>query len=201
MKLMPVVLTVAVASGVISAQAYEAGDMIVKAGVVSVMPKSDNLKNDLGTIEVQSDTQLGLTFTYMLKPQVGIEVLAATPFKHSVELDGNKVATTKHLPPTVTAQYYPMSPESKFQPYIGAGVNMTFFFEEEGVAKGDSLGPLTDSVGLALTAGGSYQLDDQISANLSLWYMDIDTELDGYSGDNTIEIDPVVAMASIGYQF
>jgi outer membrane protein len=173
--------------------AYEAGDIMVKAGVINVAPKNDNLKVGGNTIEVKDDTQLGLTGTYMVTPQIGIEVLAATPFKHAIELNGNKIATTKQLPPTVSAQYYPMDSSSALQPYVGAGLNMTLFFDES-----DGL-VLEDSFGLSVSAGVNYDIDEHIMANLGVWYMDIDTDIKG--SNDTVEIDPIVIMAGAGYKF
>ena len=112
------------------ALAYEAGDIIVKAGVVNVSPKDDNadtsaLVADSG-LQITSDTQLGLTGTYVVTPNIGVEVLAATPFTHTVEgdgaLDGVDVMETSHLPPTVSALFYPMGGNSAIQPYVGTYV-------------------------------------------------------------------------------
>jgi outer membrane protein len=186
-------------TGATAANAYEAGDIMVKAGVIHVAPKSDNLELGGSTLEVASDTQLGLTATYMVTPQVGVEVLAATPFKHQIEIDGDKVGTTKHLPPTVSVQYYPMDAASALQPYVGAGLNMTLFFEEEGAAKGNAAGPLGDSFGLSVSGGVNYQIDENLMANLAVWYIDIDSELDAL--EETVEIDPLVVMVGAGYKF
>lgn len=178
------------------AMSYEAGDIMVKAGVIHASPKKDS---GFGDVEVKSDTQLGLTGTYMVTSQVGIELLAATPFKHSIELNGDRIGTTKQLPPTITAQYYPMNSESAFQPYVGAGLNATFFFDEAGAVKGNGAGPLGDSYGLSVSAGMNYDIDDQFLANVGVWYIDIDSELK--AADETVEIDPIVVMAGVGYKF
>jgi outer membrane protein len=200
MKLVSTLLATSIAVlGSSQVMAYEAGDIMVKAGIINVAPKDDNLKIGSSTVQVKDDTQIGLTATYMVTPQVGIELLAATPFKHTVELDGNKIGTTKHLPPTISAQYYPMDSSSAIQPYVGAGLNMTLFFNEEGAVKGDALGPLTDSFGLSVSAGINYDIDDKFMANIGVWYIDIDTDLD--AADETVEIDPIVVMAGVGYKF
>ncbi|CCK76871.1 MAG: outer membrane beta-barrel protein [Oleispira antarctica] len=207
MKLVSTLLATSIAVlGSSQVMAYEAGDIMVKAGVINVAPKNDNVSiTGVGKVEVKDDTQLGLTGTYMITPQVGIEVLAATPFKHTVELDGNKIGTTKHLPPTVSVQYYPMDSSSAIQPYVGAGLNMTFFFDEAGAVKGDALGPLGDSFGLSVSAGVNYDIDDKFMANLAVWYIDIDSELEGSNTalgkDYDVEIDPIVVMAGVGYKF
>ena len=73
MKLVKSLLATAVAASTVAltapAMSYEAGDMMVKAGVIHVMPKDDNLEgrssalNADVTVQVEDDTQLGLTFT------------------------------------------------------------------------------------------------------------------------------------------
>ena len=206
MKLVSTLLATSIAVlGSSQVMAYEAGDIMIKAGVINVAPKDDNAKIGAAKVQVKDDTQLGLTGTYMITSHVGVELLAATPFKHTVELDGNKIGTTKHLPPTVSVQYYPMDSSSALQPYVGAGLNMTFFFDEDGVVKGDSLGPLGDSFGLSVSAGINYDIDDQFMANLAVWYIDIDSELEGsnqaLNKDYDVEIDPIVVMAGVGYKF
>ena len=141
------VLAAAVMAAAPAAQAFEAGDFIGRVGAVMVDPdaSSSDLRTDLAAlpsvpgaqVDVDSDTQLGLRFSYMLTDQIAVGVLGATPFKHDIEGDGaalggaGKLGETKHLPPTITLQYFPMPNNSKFQPYVGAGFNYTMFFEEK----------------------------------------------------------------------
>lgn len=106
-----------------SAQAYEAGDMIGRVGLAKVSPKDDSsvlkisgVGGVAGTgVEVDDDTQLGLTGTYMLSPGFGVELLAATPFEHDISVNGlgglgvpngTKLGSTKHLPPTLSASVF-----------------------------------------------------------------------------------------------
>ncbi len=53
----------------------------------------------------------------MITDNIGVELLAATPFEHKVGTGptGN-IATVKHLPPTLMAQYYFGSKEDKLRP-------------------------------------------------------------------------------------
>lgn len=197
MKMMKTLLAAAVVAASVPAMAYEAGDMMVKAGAINVNPKSDNI--DLGggaKAQIDDDTQLGLTFTYMVTPKIGVEVLAATPFEHDVKLNGNTIASTKHLPPTVSAQYYFMDGASKVQPYVGVGINFTTFFEDNLSAGGDL--NLDNSWGLALSAGVNYDIDEKWLVNAAVWKMDIDTEM---TGGTDVEIDPLVVMIGGGYKF
>ena len=200
----------------VTAQAYQAGDAIVRVGAVAVDPQEDSSNvtlngADIGTdVGVDSNVQLGITGTYMLTEHVVIGILGATPFEHSINLNGvGKLADIKHLPPTVTLQYFPMHSASKLQPYVGAGLNYTTFFSEEFTSANKAAGfsnlDLDDSIGLALEAGVDYQIGERLILNGAIWYADIDTEasfeLNGNKGKVDVEIDPMVYMVSLGYKF
>ena len=115
------------------AYAHEAGEFFIRAGSATVRPTegSDNVLG-MGGFNVSNNTQLGLTFTYMATDNIGVELLAATPFRHRVGLGATgDIATVHHLPPTLMAQWYFGDASSKVRPYIGAGVNYTTFFDEK----------------------------------------------------------------------
>lgn len=131
-KILPLLIAAAFASPV--AMAHQAGDILVRGGLAFVSPQTSS-DNVLGTgeLEIDSNMQLGLTLSYMLTDNWGVELLAATPFSHSVSTAGlGEVAKVKHLPPTLMAQYYFGDANSKVRPYVGAGINYTTFFDEEG---------------------------------------------------------------------
>ncbi|MEN1834325.1 OmpW family outer membrane protein [Pseudomonas lijiangensis] len=209
-----------------AAQAYEAGDFIVRAGAAHVDPQEESgeLKFDGNKVSgtkasLNGDTQLGLTFAYMLTNHIGIELLAATPFNHTVSVSGlgpgldGKLADVKHLPPTLSLQYYPMAPSSKFQPYAGIGINYTTFFDNDLTSNRKDQGfsnlKLKDSVGLAGQLGMDYLITDNVLLNASVWYVDIDTEATvdgpaalGFSKTKvSVDIDPWVYMVGVGYKF
>lgn len=83
-KLAVVALMLSTVSG--GAWAHEAGEFFIRAGSATVRPTegSDNVLGSLGSFNVSNNTQLGLTFTYMATDNIGIELLAATPFRHAV---------------------------------------------------------------------------------------------------------------------
>lgn len=236
------VIAVLLASG--AAQAYEAGDIVVRAGAATVAPDetSSDVRVDspaLGTatgvkVGVEDDTKLGVATTYMVTPMIGVELLAAFPFEHDIVAAGDvaalgKLGATKHLPPTLSVQFYPMSSASRFQPYVGAGVNYTNFFEETttdtltaaigavaDIAAGTSTGvvasstelKLDDSVSYALSAGFDYMLDDHFGINAGVWYIDIDTTAEITADTNAgpvkasvdVEIDPWAYMIGFSYK-
>ncbi|KEA64951.1 Outer membrane protein W precursor [Marinobacterium lacunae] len=194
-KLLSAVVGTALLAAASNAMAYEAGDMLLRVGAANVNPHaSDNLG-----LDVEDDTQLGLTGVYMLSSNIGLELLAATPFKHDIVAGGTKVGETKQLPPTLSLQFYPMDAGSAFQPYVSAGLNYTTFFSEESIL-GDT--KLDDSWGLAFGIGMDYAINENLLINAAAWKIDIDTEVsvDG-TKVGTQKIDPTVVMLSLGYKF
>lgn len=208
------------------AQAHKAGDIIMRAGAITTAPNEDSGDIKLDGTKVSgtkatldSDTQLGLTFAYMLTDHVGLELLAATPFQHTVGVKGlgagldGKLGDIKQLPPTLSLQYYPMEPSSKFQPYAGIGLNYTMFFDEDlssnRKAQGFSDLKLKDSFGLAGQLGMDYMITDHFLVNAAVWYVDIDTKatIDGPSALGVgktkvdVDVDPWVYMVGVGYKF
>lgn len=182
--------------------AYESGDMVLRVGLANVNPNTSN-NTVVAGLDVEDNTQIGLAGTYMLTNNIGIELLAATPFKHDITLNGAKVGETKHLPPTLSLQYYPMESGSAFQPYIGVGINYTAFFSESttGALAGTEL-ELEDSWGLSAQLGVDYSINDQWLVNAAIWRMDIDTNVEVDGADlGGLEIDPTVFMVGMGYKF
>lgn len=192
-----------------SVSAHQAGDIIVRAGAVVVAPNesSDDVAGN-GEFQISNNTQLGLNFGYMLTDNFGVELLAATPFSHDVSLGGNKIAETKHLPPTLVAQYYFGNAQSALRPYVGVGVNYTNFFDNE--FTNDLGGALTDlsmstSWGLAAQVGLDYQVNKNWLVNASVWYAQISSDVKFKLAGDTVVIDtdinPWVYMVSVGYTF
>ncbi len=193
------------------AVAHQEGDIIVRGGAIVVAPNesSDDVLG-LGEFKVNSNTQLGLNFTYMATDNIGVELVAATPFSHEISLDGlGKIADAKHLPPTLLGQYYFGNPDSKFRPYVGAGINFTVFFDTEfnGTGTANKLSDLdmSNSWGLAAQAGVDYKIDEKWLINASVMYADIGTDVtfkaDGTPVKIKTDIDPLVYMISVGYVF
>ncbi|MBT8076020.1 MAG: outer membrane beta-barrel protein, partial [Gammaproteobacteria bacterium] len=172
---------------------------LVRAGASYVNPASDN--SDI--VSVEPGTSFTINLTYKMTDVWAIEVLAAYPFKHDIELlDGTKVGSTKHLPPTVSLQYH-FRPTEQFQPYVGIGLNFTTFSSEKttGPLEGTDL-KLGDSWGLGGEIGFDMMFNDDWFFNANVRYLDIDTKarLDGASLGK-VNIDPWVFGGHIGFRF
>lgn len=120
-----------------------------------------------------------------------------------------KLGSLKHLPPTLSVVYYPLDKTSAFQPYVGAGINYTWFFDTELSSSAESKGfsglDVKDSWGLAAQVGMDYMLTDNIMLNAQVRYIDIDTtgttHLAGDKVKVDIDVDPFVYMVGLGYKF
>lgn len=198
-------LSLLMAAGVacvpVTSQAYEAGDIVLRAGIASVQPDADphGTMDTLG-VDVDDGEALGITAAYMLTDSIGLELLAATPFNHDVTAVGlGKIGDTDQLPPTLSLQWVPQLNMGGFQPYVGVGVNYTTFFDEQ-----SSLGDLKldDSWGIAWQAGVDFQVHDNWLLNAAVWNIDIDTEVKLNGAEvGSVEIDPWVYMLGLGYRF
>lgn len=222
------VLALAIAAPAV--QAHQAGDIIVRAGAVTVQTheNTSGVKGDRGDLagmgnlggkaSINNDTQLGLNFAYMVTDKWGVELLAATPFSHDVKISGTAAPTTadgklgsfKHLPPTLSAVYYPLDSKAVFQPYVGVGINYTTFFDKSVSSSAKERGftslNIKDSWGLAAQVGADYMLTDNIMINGQVRYIDIDTT--AYASHNTlgrakvnVDVKPWVYMVGLGYKF
>ncbi len=163
--------------------AYEAGDFIVRAGAAIVDPNETSseisietlaLGNAAGTeVGVDSDVQFGISFSYMLTQEFGIELLAASPFQHTIYGKGvlagaGKLGKTKHLPPTLNFNYYPNSADSKFQPYFGIGLNYTTFFDTSADPTLDNAGTIDTLANLTPGAPGANTITAATNTDIEL---------------------------------
>lgn len=200
--------------------ANQAGDFLVRGGATMVDPdsgKSDVYLDGANSgleVSVDDNTQLGLNFVYFYTDNIAVELLAATPFTHDInihipEAGSTKLAETSQLPPTLSALYY-FNTQSSFKPYVGAGINYTIFFDESFQSDFKDAGfsdlELDDSFGYALQVGADYHIDDKWHINASARYISINTDAnfkvaETVDGKADVDIDPMVFSIMLGYKF
>lgn len=150
-------------------------------------------------IHVSTKTIPELDVSYFFTPNIAAELILTYPQKHDVTLDGAKIGTFKHLPPTLTAQYH-FLPGASINPYVGAGINYTVLSK---VNLLDGAGSLEhDSFGLALQAGVDFKLDKNWSINLDVKKVRIrsDVNVAGARASN-VKVDPLLVGMGVGYRF
>ncbi|MFA3778909.1 outer membrane protein OmpW [Yersinia sp. 1652 StPb PI] len=211
MKKVTLALLAVAALAPTAASAHQAGDYIFRAGTATVRPNagSDDVLG-YGSFKADNNTQLGLTFSYLITDNIGVELLAATPFRHKIGLEATgTIAEVKQLPPTLMAQYYFRDKQDKLRPYLGIGLNYTTFFDEKFNNTGQGAGltdlSVKDSWGIAGQAGMDYMVSENWMLNMSVWWMNIETDVKFKAGGEEQSIhtrlDPWVFMFGAGYRF
>ena len=100
--------------------------------IISVIPSAGD---DIDGADVAISTAFvpELDFTYFFNKNIAAELILGTA-KHNVEVEDVDLGHVWLLPPTLNLQYHFYSGDVK--PYIGAGINYTFFYgvDEGGIA-------------------------------------------------------------------
>lgn len=185
------------------ATAQQQGTMTLAFGLGMVAPQSDTGVLAGADSSIDDDIRPTIAFEYFIRDNLGIELLAATPFEHTVTLAGlGDVGTTTHLPPTLSLNYH-FPTGGAVTPFVSAGINYTAFLDTDaiGALAGRAL-EIEDSWGLALHAGVDFALSDTAAMRLDLRWIDIDADvtLDG-APIGTAEIDPLVFGIAYVMQF
>ncbi|MYN17094.1 outer membrane beta-barrel protein [Rugamonas sp. FT107W] len=137
--------------------------------------------------------------SYFFSPNLAAELILTYPQKHDVSLDGTKIGTFKHLPPTLLLQYHFVN-STQFKPYLGAGVNYTTMSKVD--LLGGKGGLEHDSFGLALQAGVDYAIDKKWSLNFDVKKVQIRSDV-FISGAKVsrVKVDPLMVGVGVGYRF
>jgi outer membrane protein len=214
------------------AQAFEPGDWIVRVGATGIYPEdtdSDPVTQG-GAVVVPGSAvgpddawSLGLTIGYAVTDNVVVELLGAWPFTHDIEsnntlsdalaglsLGRGDIGEIKHLPPTLTVQYHFM-PKNSIRPFVGAGINYFYPYDEEvkGPLKAAGYNNLDvdDSWGLALQAGVDFDVNEDWFVTADVRWIDIEVDAEVTGGAlgplsvNNINVDPWVVSFMVGTRF
>ncbi|WII94458.1 outer membrane beta-barrel protein [Moraxella haemolytica] len=158
------------------AVAAPAGTWTIGAGVAHVDPKSNpDDKFDIRGLTVDKDIRPSVTFEYFPVKNVGVELLAAAPFHHDININNQYAGKTQQLPPTLSLQYH-FDNGGKVVPFIGAGVNYTTFFKERLHNPQADL-KIGDSWGAAGHVGVDFKFTDRDAVRLDARYIDLKTNV------------------------
>lgn len=180
------------------------GDWFARVGVHAVNPTSDNgaLAGGALRASIDTDVQPSLVLGRRLSPHWALELLAAAPFRHTVQLNGADALDFKHLPPTLSLQYI-FAPDARVQPFVGLGLNYTLTFDEKETGPiagtrtrvGNSFGPAAQ-LGLVFETGRAWN----IVADVRWADIDADVTVDG-ADVGEVQVDPLVYGVALGWRF
>jgi outer membrane protein len=110
------------------------------------------------------------------------------------------LGSVKLLPPTLTLQYH-LNPTAIFKPYVGAGLNYTFFYgvKNRGVV---SSAKYHDRLGYALQAGLDYMINEKFGINFDVKKIFLKTHVQiNNSISSNVRIDPWLLGTGVSYHF
>lgn len=188
--------------------AHDCGDLVVRVRGIYLfnMDDSGDLSSSPGAwLSVKDSGTAELDFSYFFTQNIAAELILATT-KHDLDGDGSlsgvKIGSTWVLPPTLTIQYHPF-PCCCFQPYVGAGLNYTFFYSEDCDLADTDLS-LYHSFGVAAQAGFDYLLGCGWLLNFDVKFIRLATRgrLTGSTaGSIDVDIDPLIIGLGVGKVF
>ena len=150
-------------------------------------------------IHVSTKTIPEVDVSYFFTPNLAAELILTYPQKHDVTLDGQRIGSFRHLPPTLTAQYH-FAPHATVRPYVGAGVNYTRISRVKLLNGAANLEK--DSWGLALQAGVDILLDARWSLNVDVKRANIRSDvLLGGAKASEVRVDPLLFGVGVAYRF
>ena len=186
----------------------QGGDIVVGLGAVGVLPGGGGHVDAIGGRPQASDSASPqLDLTYFMVPNVALNLIAAST-RHDIGVRGSALGDLNlgHvwvLPPTLTLQLHPF-PQSRISPYVGAGINVSFFYGEGGSRTAPVRRVVVDTApGFAFNAGLDYEVSSHWLANIDVKKLILRPEASVNSGlvHARVELDPWVVGASVRYRF
>ncbi len=172
---------------------------------IGVIPDSGGRTTINGSPKADNAVVPEIDFTYFFTENIAAELIVATS-PHDLSLKNSDLGDldlgkTMLLPPTLTLQYH-FTPDNKFSPYIGAGLNYTITYND---SSGDDTNSLAadNGIGYALQAGADYWINDNWGVNFDvkkIW-LDVDASVNSGAITGNVELDPLIIGTGISYRF
>jgi outer membrane protein len=156
---------------------------------------------------VGNATTLLLTYERALTPNVGVELVLGWPPTITATGAGTvpflgEVLTAKNIAPTVMVNYHFGDRSAAWRPYLGLGVNYTYFADAKTPYGWDV--NLSSSWGLAAQAGIDYAINPQWGLFASVAKVQVKSDLVAVGAavlQTTIDFRPVTYAAGLSYKF
>lgn len=211
-KLVLSLLTVVLVSTAVVAQEKEKDDFSkwqVRLRGLLVQPNVSKDKIDAigGDVQILNRFITELDFTYFFTKNWAAELILGTT-QHDVAAKNTSIGDVNLgsvwlLPPTLTLQYHFKG--TKAHPYVGAGVNYTFFYNAH------EFKPLKDvsyknAFGIAFQTGLDYDITDKWFLNADIKYILLSTDVTVKVNDATTigaetAINPLLFGLGVGMRF
>ena len=195
-----------VAAGVLSAPVVKAdeGSFMVRARAVYIdfnNGQKSGLDRVAGKIEADNLWIPEVDLSYFFTKNLAAELVLTYPQEVDIKIAGVKQGTIKALPPSLLLQYH-FTELGAFKPYVGAGVNYTFFYNTNNIL-GGAASVERNSWGLAGQVGFDYMFTKNLGLNVDVKYIKMDTDVSvaGLGKIGTLNLNPVTMGVGVTYRF
>jgi outer membrane protein len=189
------------------ALAKDSNDWIVRGRALYVKTDAKGTADSKigGNLNIDFDRIPEFDITKFITPNLAAELILGTT-EHKVNLNNSalgasqNLGSVKLLPPTLTLQYH-LNPTAIFKPYVGAGLNYTFFYgvKNRGVV---SSAKYHDRLGYALQAGLDYMINEKFGINFDVKKIFLKTHVQiNNSISSNVRIDPWLLGTGVSYHF
>ncbi|WP_250500509.1 OmpW family outer membrane protein [Caballeronia sp. GAWG1-5s-s] len=178
-----------------------AGDVLVRLRAISIQPQV-SAGGTLGSLgaDVNNVIVPELDFTYMIRDQIGVELILATS-RHQVTSNIGGLGGVGVLPPTVLLHYH-FNHQGHVRPYVGAGLNYTYFYNDKLKAGDTPVSVKRSSFGPALQAGIDVDVAKNVFVNADVKKIWMRTSASAGGADlGSLKIDPWVLGVGVGMKF
>jgi outer membrane protein len=178
-----------------------AHDWLVRLRAIGIVPQVST-GGTLNTLDAGVDNAIvpELDFTYMIRDEIGVELILGTS-RHQVTSGIGGLGGVSVLPPTLLLQYH-FNHAGKVRPYVGAGVNYTYFYNDKLKAGDTPVSIAHSSFGPALQAGVDVQVTRTLFVNADVKKIWMRTRASAGGADlGSLKIDPWVIGIGIGMKF
>lgn len=174
----------------------DASWLVRPLGAVAVM----NGEVEALGLETESLVTFGMDVTRFVSPNWGLNLLLAVASTEMKAADGTSFGSLEILPPTLTLQYH-FAPEGPVRPYLGAGGNLSIFYNETGTLEEVSAS-VDPGVGLALQGGADFMVADRFSVFADVRWVTFlnDPSVETDAGDAELDHDMAVISAGLGFR-
>ncbi|MVA80636.1 outer membrane beta-barrel protein [Agrobacterium vitis] len=181
----------------------------VRARALAVVPNDGGSVDGIGGSDLSYSNSVTpeVDFSYFFNRNIAAELILGTT-SANVNAGGSigslgKLGKVWILPPTVTLQYH-FTDFGKFQPYIGAGVNYTMFYNQSAAGSATKL-DVKNTFGAAVQVGFDYMINDKWGVNFDVkkYYLrpDFEATVGGSKVKGTAKLDPWLIGAGVTYRF
>jgi outer membrane protein len=186
----------------------KAGTFMVRLRAIGVIPEDNSSSISVigGSVNATAQAAPEIDFSYFFTDHIALELIAATT-KHTITANNTAagkvdVGSTWILPPTLTLQYHFM-PHARFSPYVGVGLNVSFFYSTHAAGGVVNSLKLDTAAAPALDVGFDYNVSGHWFANFDVKQIFLSTtaHINGGAVMAKTSLDPLVIGAGIGYRF